>query len=95
VLCGIARCLSRIPFEGEFVHVEKQYNILLEYSRNDFSPLDFSRKWRQNTGLRSRGTYVNGVRCGVEIKEGIDWLPKVRAQKYDNKVECAAGSGLL
>jgi hypothetical protein len=25
----------------------------------------------------------------------LDWLPKVRAQKCDNKVECAAGSGLL
>ena len=25
----------------------------------------------------------------------LDRLPKVRAQKCDNKVECAAGSGLL
>jgi hypothetical protein len=24
-------------------------------------------------------TKRNGVRCGVEIKKGLDWLPKVRA----------------
>jgi hypothetical protein len=40
-------------------------------------------------------TKRNGVRCGVENKKGLDWLPKVRAQKCDNQVECAAGSGLL
>jgi hypothetical protein len=34
VLCGIARCLSWVPLEGEFVHVVEQYKILLKYSRN-------------------------------------------------------------
>jgi hypothetical protein len=29
-----ARCFSRVPLEGEFVHAVEQYNILLKYSRN-------------------------------------------------------------
>ena len=36
-----------------------------------------------------------GLQLSPDLRKLLDRLPKVRAQKSDNKVECAAGSGLL